>query len=912
MKKLFIQINYLLGFWLLSLITQAQSSTPRSWLWAKHPNGSLAPYSTPALSADDNGNTYVTGSFVGSLTFPTLPGPTILTSAGENDIFVAKYDALGSVLWAKRFGDIHGDGANAIRYDGFGNLYVVGSYVESTNFDGTILTNPTPGRIDVYIAKVSAVTGNLIWVQKGAGGNSFYYDLNGRAALDVAVDNAGSAYVTGNFTGDITFSPLPTLSTGWWDIFVVKYSNSGVPQWATSAGSVEAGYGSESGNGIAVDQSGNVFVTGTFNGSSNYPTYFGNIPLASSGGGGFYESNFFLAKYNPSTSSWEWAVEGGAASNDYGKKVSLDNQGNAYVSGYFEGTGTFGPSTLTATNGRDFFIAKYSTSGNQIWIHPVEGAGYFTGNTSKVDSDGNLYFAGTFDGTVTVGDQTLTSNGFDNTYVSAWNSNGDFQWVKQIPGDYYSHIHALDVEANGNIDIATVFASTETFDCTVLGSGGFWDMAVAKLGFTSSSAAPTVQASANNICSGINTTLSIINGNLNNATEWKWYTGSCGGTLIGTGSSITVSPTQSTTYYVRSEGGCGGPGNCSSVSVAVNNTLPVINSVTGPVAPVAINTSINLDVLTTTNNIASAKIIWGDASTEQIISNPAANFTAAHTYYSPGVYTVRVAISDGCGNTSSEYQYQYIVVYDPNGGFVTGGGWINSPAGAYRSDVTMTGKAIFGFESKYQKGVTIPTGNTEFKFQAGSLNFKSSNYEWLVVSGSRAQFKGSGTINGTGSYGFMLTAVDGDLASPVTLDLFRIKIWDKANNDVIVYDNQYGAADNGALTTQIAGGSIIIHTTKSGQYSATNNREIAEGANRTFTVTASPNPSSDYFKLTFNGNSANKYSIKVTDILGRAVEVKNNVSTNGLLIIGEKYQPGVYVIEVRQGMERKTLKLIKQ
>jgi hypothetical protein len=146
----------------------------------------------------------------------------------------------------------------------------------------------------------------------------------------------------------------------------------------------------------------------------------------------------------------------------------------------------------------------------------------------------------------------------------------------------------------------------------------------------------------------------------------------------------------------------------------------------------------------------------------------------------------------------------YVVVYDPNGGFVTGGGWINSPLGAYRADPTLAGKATFGFVSKYQKGATVPTGNTEFQFHAGNLNFKSTSYDWLVVAGTKAQYKGTGTINGAGNYKFMLTAIDGSKGP----DMFRIRIWD---DNGLVYDNQMGASDTADPTTAIVGGSIVVH-----------------------------------------------------------------------------------------------------
>ena len=112
MKK--YNFTFIISLFLLTTnIAEAQT---RSWQWAKRPDIELAGYTQPAISADGTGNTYVAGSFVGSATFATLPSPTTFTSAGEADIFIAKYDAAGNVIWAKRVGGVHGDGVNAINY----------------------------------------------------------------------------------------------------------------------------------------------------------------------------------------------------------------------------------------------------------------------------------------------------------------------------------------------------------------------------------------------------------------------------------------------------------------------------------------------------------------------------------------------------------------------------------------------------------------------------------------------------------------------------------------------------------------------------------------------------------------------------------------------------------------------------
>jgi hypothetical protein len=125
----------------------------------------------------------------------------------------------------------------------------------------------------------------------------------------------------------------------------------------------------------------------------------------------------------------------------------------------------------------------------------------------------------------------------------------------------------------------------------------------------------------------------------------------------------------------------------------------------------------------------------------------------------------------------------------------------------------LTGKASFGFVSKYQKGATVPTGNTEFQFHVAKFNFSSTSYQWLVVSGAKAQYKGTGTVNGQPGYGFLLTATDGQLQGGGGVDKFRIKIWDVSTGQV-VYDNVLGASDDidNANPQAIAGGSIVIHS----------------------------------------------------------------------------------------------------
>jgi len=280
---------------------------------------------------------------------------------------------------------------------------------------------------------------------------------------------------------------------------------------------------------------------------------------------------------------------------------------------------------------------------------------------------------------------------------------------------------------------------------------------------------------------------------------------------------VTFNPTSAGTKYATLTITSNDPDN-PTVKLIVNgkgNQPPVVGAITAPVDPVAVNTTINAIASFTDPDVFdthTAVWAWGDGSTSSGVvteTNGSGSVSGSHTYTAAGVYTVALTVTDN-GGASDTSIFQFIVVFDPSAGFVTGGGWIDSPAGAYAPNPSLTGRANFGFVSKFQKGANVPTGQTQFNFRVTSLDFHSTSYEWLVVAGAKAQYKGSGTINKGGDYGFMLSAIDGQISGGGGVDKFRIKIWDKVTGGV-VYDNQMGASDDTDPTTAIGGGSIVIH-----------------------------------------------------------------------------------------------------
>ena len=262
------------------------------------------------------------------------------------------------------------------------------------------------------------------------------------------------------------------------------------------------------------------------------------------------------------------------------------------------------------------------------------------------------------------------------------------------------------------------------------------------------------------------------------------------------------------------------------VTINVVNLPPSVAGITAPLDPVSVSTTDNVTASADftdpgTLDTHAAVWTWDDGTTSLGIVSAGSEskfVTGSHAYATPGVYQVELTVTDGDGGVDAAV-FEYVVVNDPNGGFVTGGGWIMSPVGAYVSNPDLTGRANFGFVSRYQKGAAVPTGVTEFQFKVADLNFHSEVYDWLVVAGADAKYKGVGTINGAGDYKFMLTAHDAQ-ATPQTTDVdtFRIKIWqDVEGTESVVYDNKLGVADDSYVGTDLGGGSIVVHKSGTAQ-----------------------------------------------------------------------------------------------
>ncbi len=269
----------------------------------------------------------------------------------------------------------------------------------------------------------------------------------------------------------------------------------------------------------------------------------------------------------------------------------------------------------------------------------------------------------------------------------------------------------------------------------------------------------------------------------------------------GTSASFTFTPDDNGTYVVAvTVSDPHGATGTDSKSVTVSNAAPSIVSVSGPSKALQLGTAATILVNYNdpgTADTHTALFTWDDGSSSTAAC-AAGVCSATHTFATTGVYDVAVTVSDDDG-ASAAGRFDYVIVTDVNGGSVTGGGWIDA-AGE---------KVTFAISAQYLKSGST-AGNTEV--QIHGLRFKATSIDWLVVSGPNAQYTGTGTWNGSGNFGYEVTAQDGDAIARGNVDKFRIRIWDNSTGNV-VFDNVPVASNDidSANPQAIGGGSIVVH-----------------------------------------------------------------------------------------------------
>lgn len=328
------------------------------------------------VTADASGNSYVSGSFSGTVTV----GSTTLASAGNDDAFVAKINSSGSVVWAVKFGGTNADWSHGVGVDSSGNVFFGGGFKDSVTFAGTTITSA--GNNDFWIAKLNS-SGVAQWVKR-IGGTG---DENGGWTQGIAVDSAGNAYISGQINSSFTVNGTSYGTTGALDSVVAKIDSSGNWVWLATGGSTA----SDHVYGIDVDGSGNVFVIGQFSGDASW----GSVSLTNAG-----NQDAYVAKIS-SSGTWQWAKKIASASPEFGYGISVSPTGNVVATGDFYGASVNVDGTSLNNSGTasyDGWVAQWNSSGSLQWAHRFGGSEYDGSFGVGQDDDGTIFVSGESDG----------------------------------------------------------------------------------------------------------------------------------------------------------------------------------------------------------------------------------------------------------------------------------------------------------------------------------------------------------------------------------------------------------------------------------------------------------------------------------------------------------------------------------
>ena len=436
------------------------------------------------IAVDAAGNVYTTGSFIGTVDFDPGPQTFNLTSPGTDNIFVQKLNSAGDLVWARSMSGTDIDEGIGIVVDAEGNVYTTGWFEGTTDFDPGPGSFPltAAGDLDIFVQKMSS-EGDFAWARSMGGGTGV------SRGFGIAVDQVGNVYTTGGFRDTADFGPslgpgnFTLNSAGEMDIFVQKLDDTGNFVWARSTG----GTGDDRGNSVTVDASGNVYITGYFQGTVDFDPGQATFNLTSVGG-----ADIFVQKLNRG-GNLVWAQSMGGAGDDHGQSIVVDAAGNSYIAGAFQETADFDPGSgsfnLTSAGSNDIFVVKLDSNGNFVWARSFGDTSNDEVRGIAVDAAGNVYTTGGFLGTVDFDPGPtsfpLTSAGSSDIFVQKLDSDGDFVWARAMGGANFSSGMGIAVDAAGNVYTTGFFGGTVDFSSTPepfnLASAGAFDIFVQKL-----------------------------------------------------------------------------------------------------------------------------------------------------------------------------------------------------------------------------------------------------------------------------------------------------------------------------------------------------------------------------------------------------------------------------------------------
>jgi len=712
------------------------SNPPPETEWEKTFGGIYSDYSESVQQATDGG--YI------------LAGATNSYGAGQSDAYLVKTDAMGNAEWEKTFGGSGVDSAHSVGQTTDGGYILAGA----TQSYGA-------GLSDVYLVKTDAM-GNAEW-EKTFGGS-----------------NHDHAYAVQQTTdgGYILAGATQSYGAGLSDVYLVKTDAMGNAEWEKTFG------GSNHDHAYSAQQTadGGYVMAG-------YTESYGAGSL-----------DVYLVKAD-AAGNIEWEKTFGGSTYDFCESVQQTADGGYIIAG----------ATQSYTENWYYaYLVKTDAAGNTEWEKTFGGSGWDEAFSARQTTDGGYIIAGFTD--------SYGAGGGD-IYLVKTDAVGNIEWEKAIGGSYEDYAYRVRQTTDGGYILAggtssygagqsdVYLVKVSSLINTPVGSDVTVSLESAAVTFpdVQESGTTTATTLTENPADPTPSDFYVIAGNFVEITTTASYSG-----LVTVGIRYDESQVDNeeslvlfhwsgsewediTTYVDTVENIVYGEADSLSLFFIGEPVVLPVADAGGPYLA-QVDCSADLDGSASYHpdgTIVSYDWSFGDDTSGSGVS-------VSHTYTAVGIYEVTLTVTDDSGVQASDTTM--VVVYDPDTGSATGGGWFWSAPGNLKQDPESEGKATFGFVVKYKHETA--GGNLEFQYHVGDINLKSSDITWLMVSGANAQFQGEGTINGDGLYTFRVLAKDGDKAGGQP-DEFTIRIWQGIDTEA---DPIYQA-----INAQLGGGNIIIH-----------------------------------------------------------------------------------------------------
>lgn len=397
--------------------------------WARSLNGIDGSVSGLAMKSTIGGDLIVSGTYTGICDFDPGPDTHFLPDLSGGNGFIARYDSLGNLIWAKAFN--LGNVLSVLETDVQGNIYLTGSFQNTVDFDpgpNELLLTSNAFR-DIFVMKLNSA-GELVWVQQ-------FGSVEQNSGHCLAADQEGNVYASGIFRGSVDFDPGPdTLlltAEGEHDMFILKFNPEGDLMWGQNMDwlSTATSYAMD------VHSDGNVFIGGPFYDSIHFEVNDTMLTLSAPESS---NANSFVSRMNPD-GEFLWAAQLGVTSSVVIKDLKLDSDGNILTTGVFWDTPDFdpGPETffMSSDSSSGTFITKLDFGGNFIWARSFVGTHVVNPEAITIDAEGSVYTTGIF-GEVADFDPDgggYFINGdpiFFDAYIAKLRSTGDFVWARSI------------------------------------------------------------------------------------------------------------------------------------------------------------------------------------------------------------------------------------------------------------------------------------------------------------------------------------------------------------------------------------------------------------------------------------------------------------------------------------------------